>query len=236
MEPYLFDDFTKSLAASTSRRQVMKTIAAATLGGILGLSGIGEAFARSCKHLGNRCKKTSDCCGVMTCGSHHTCTCPSIGGIQQCDNVNCFCQSGQICDSNHFCCPDSQYCTLSGQCCVAGKSCCDGNNCVDLSSDDNNCGRCGNKCSGSEICIGGSCQCVPPYTTCGGTCVDTDTDPNNCGGCGFVCGGGSGTCSNGICCVPCTNPNNPTCCATVAGQPICCIGYPSVNAVCSTEC
>ncbi len=37
MDPSRFDELTKALATATSRRQTLKTIAAATLGGILGL-------------------------------------------------------------------------------------------------------------------------------------------------------------------------------------------------------
>jgi hypothetical protein len=46
MEPYRFDELTKALATSTSRRQALKTIAATTLAGLLGLSGIDTAFAK----------------------------------------------------------------------------------------------------------------------------------------------------------------------------------------------
>jgi hypothetical protein len=229
MESNFFDEFTKSLATATSRRQALKTIAATTLGGILGLSRIGEAFAKKCKPAGRHCHQGSECCGIMTCDpSTNTCTCPA----NRCDNVSCLCPSGEFCDSNGVCCPGAQFCA-NGQCCPDGSVCCNGVSCADLSSDDNNCGACGNVCSGSEICINGTCQCVAPFTQCGNTCVDTASDPNNCGGCGIVCGG---TCSGVMCCVPCTNPNNPTCCATEVGQPICCLGYPSVNAVCSTIC
>ncbi len=30
--------------------------------------------------------------------------------------------------------------------------------CVDLQNDDRNCGECGNRCGGSEICLDGECQ------------------------------------------------------------------------------
>ena len=44
MDPTSFDDLTKALASSTSRRQVLKTIVATTLGSLLGLDGIGTAL------------------------------------------------------------------------------------------------------------------------------------------------------------------------------------------------
>ena len=52
MKPSRFDDLTKALATATSRRQALKAIAATTLGGILGLSGIETVFgATTCKCL-----------------------------------------------------------------------------------------------------------------------------------------------------------------------------------------
>src|SRR5947209_665526 len=47
MDPTTFDDLTKALATRTSRREALKTIAATTLGSILGLSGIGTAFGKN---------------------------------------------------------------------------------------------------------------------------------------------------------------------------------------------
>ena len=47
MEPTRFDEFTKVLATPTTRRQALKAIAATTLGGLLGLGGIGTAFAKN---------------------------------------------------------------------------------------------------------------------------------------------------------------------------------------------
>jgi hypothetical protein len=57
MEPSKFDDLTKALATATSRRQALKAIGAA-LGGALGLSRIGIAFADQCKPLDTKCFKT----------------------------------------------------------------------------------------------------------------------------------------------------------------------------------
>jgi Stigma-specific protein, Stig1 len=50
---------------------------------------------------------------------------------------------------------------------------------TNLLSDPNNCGRCGNSCTGVQ---GGVTRC------CAGACVsDITTDPSNCGGCGMAC-------------------------------------------------
>ena len=45
MDSTKFDELTKVLATGISRREALKTIAATTLGSILGLGGIGTAFA-----------------------------------------------------------------------------------------------------------------------------------------------------------------------------------------------
>ena len=45
MEPTRFDELTKVLATPTTRRQALRAIAATTMGGLLGLGGLGTAFA-----------------------------------------------------------------------------------------------------------------------------------------------------------------------------------------------
>ena len=93
--------------------------------------------------------------------------------------------------------------------CPSGKSCCNGA-CVDKTTDSNNCGVCGTKCSGSTpVCCNSACVATPGAISdkscgpCGGVdctknsaqkkccpsgtsyaCVDTTADINNCGGCG----------------------------------------------------
>jgi hypothetical protein len=47
MDSTRFDDLTKALATATSRRQALKALAAATVGGMLGLGGIGTTFAKN---------------------------------------------------------------------------------------------------------------------------------------------------------------------------------------------
>jgi hypothetical protein len=45
--------------------------------------------------------------------------------------------------------------------------------CVDLSSNHDNCGACGNECLPQELCSGGDCvmECPPDRVPCNGTCV-----------------------------------------------------------------
>jgi len=62
--------------------------------------------------------------------------------------------------------------------CPSGKTRC-GGICVDPSTDNNNCGGCGNSCATGATCAGGSCATL----VCNGT----------------ACQGGTACCSNGAC-------------------------------------
>src|SRR5690348_8911201 len=78
MEPSRFDDLSKALATAASRRQALKTIAATTLGGILGLSGIGNVFAKPCTPIGKHCNSKTVCCSGASCNpTTRKCACPS---------------------------------------------------------------------------------------------------------------------------------------------------------------
>ena len=81
--------------------------------------------------------------------------------------------------------------------------------CIDLQSDVNNCGSCGNSCpvptNASALCEDANCdfvcdtgyvplndECIPidlcfPSVNCSGECTDLQNDVNNCGGCDNVC-------------------------------------------------
>jgi hypothetical protein len=85
--------------------------------------------------------------------------------------------------------------------CPTGQMICN-DTCINTTTDNNNCGACG------EVCSGGTCQngkcCPTGQTNCGGTCVDLTTNPDHCGACMNDCG--NGTCQ--------TDPdtNKTTCC------------------------
>ena len=87
--------------------------------------------------------------------------------------------------------------------CSAGQEWC-GGSCVDtitFVNDDQNCGRCGNRCSFSEKCTGGFCDCAPGYEKCMGQCkssADFIGDSQNCGRCGNSCSIGE-SCVGGMC-------------------------------------
>ena len=81
---------------------------------------------------------------------------------------------------------------------------------TDLSSDEQNCGACGNACAPGQTCSFGTCLCPPGTTRCLGRCVDLSSDPDSCGECGFICPGppstsgtGGPLCENGQCSYVC---------------------------------
>jgi hypothetical protein len=89
-----FDELTKNLATSTSRRQAFKAIFVGALGGALGLGSLGQALATSCKSIHASCVHDSECC------SHDCYYAP-----QQQFSGNCGCSSsGHTCSSNGDCC------------------------------------------------------------------------------------------------------------------------------------
>ncbi|PKI48895.1 hypothetical protein CRG98_030743 [Punica granatum] len=65
-----------------------------------------------------------------------------------------------------------------------GPDCCR-KQCVNVSTDRQNCGKCGKKCKYAEIC-------------CGGTCVNPSNDKAHCGKCNNPCRKGN-VCSYGFC-------------------------------------
>ncbi|KAG0667694.1 hypothetical protein C6P46_000231 [Rhodotorula mucilaginosa] len=120
-------------------------------------------------------------------------------------------------------CPSS-YLNGGSSTCRDGRcqtSCADGfdfdfvfNFCRPVSDDDQNCGRCGQKCSipnaATQICSRGQCKvtaCASGYTLSNNACVAANyqTDVNNCGSKGNVCSfspaGASGACVAGQCVV-----------------------------------
>ena len=94
-------------------------------------------------------------------------------------------------------------------CCLSTETCCSGK-CVNTTSDKNNCGACGQVCSG-DFCRDGLCwACELGLTLCDGDCVDTKSNGANCGACGKECTGGK-ECIDGRC----KCPENSTFCGGV---------------------
>jgi hypothetical protein len=88
----------------------------------------------------------------------------------------------------------------SGNACEPGLTSC-APTCVDTRTDPNNCGACGNACSGAApLCFGGACTatCPAPTTNCSNACVDTSSSATHCGSCGNACSTGK-VCGSGAC-------------------------------------
>lgn len=64
-----------------------------------------------------------------------------------------------------------------------------GGACVDLQSDPDHCGVCGQVCESAMACDRGECRdgCRNGREICDRFCVDLDADPDHCGGCGITC-------------------------------------------------
>lgn len=98
---------------------------------------------------------------------------------------------------------------------------------IDLSSNAQHCGACGNTCLGGPnttgSCVNGTCQaqgCALGWANCNGSLADgcemhIQTNPTNCGACGISCMAGA-TCVAGLCMGGMTGP---TPCATDATCP-----------------
>jgi Stigma-specific protein, Stig1 len=105
--------------------------------------------------------------------------------------------------------------------------------CVDTNTDPNNCGACGNQCSGGQVCCDGFCATCPTGGICngGGGCVcpegtaectpgqcqDVLSDPANCGYLCQQCPSNYPNCCLGSCTDISNDPNNCGECAYQCG-------------------
>jgi hypothetical protein len=87
--------------------------------------------------------------------------------------------------------------------CSGGLEAC-GANCVELDSDPDHCGACGNACDPNLVCSQGNCaaSCASGETNCDGACVDVNESTQHCGGCGQPCNAGT-PCVGGTCTTVC---------------------------------
>jgi hypothetical protein len=106
-------------------------------------------------------------------------------------NANC---AGSACNAGQ--CGGPVMCPIGQRDCGAG--------CVDVLTNIDNCGACGDGCNpASESCVAGRCECTSGGTTCAGAgCVDLSHDPNNCGTCGNTCGDREACIANNCVCRP----------------------------------
>ncbi len=184
MNPTRFDEFTKALARTTSRRQALLLIVGTLAGTVLA-------------GCGSSCSSDSDCSGSQTCvnGMCSSSNSSSSSSDTNSSSNSSSSSSGSGCSGSETSCSgtcvdtntDFNNCGSCGnQCTGSNAGCCNGS-CVDRNTDINNCGSCGFACT-----TGTTPGC------CTGVCTDLGSDNNNCGSCGNACSSGS-TCMNGSC-------------------------------------
>jgi hypothetical protein len=99
--------------------------------------------------------------GACACTSDAQCetaaggTCDTSTGVCSCNGeAGAPCQPGEACRRYH----GTDECSChGGAACAAGQTCCDAGGCVDLQTDANNCGACGNACPNGQTCTAGQC-------------------------------------------------------------------------------
>ena len=149
-----FDELTKELAKSTSRRHALKTILTASVGGVVGLGAIRSAFGNNsfCDQWCHAVFGDTRAAGKCTAdAAHHTGLCITCGEVEPADiccvrNDLGFCVGGTVADT---CGCDSAQC----QTCDATTGTCVG-------------------CPPGSTCENGQCSCVGgvcgTYTNCEG--------------------------------------------------------------------
>ena len=222
MQPSNFDELTKALASSTSRRHALRTIVAASVGSFFGLGGIRSVFganrdcAKWCKQVfGPNTPAASQCASDA---AHHR------GLCYQCPSAT----PASICCVRNT----SGYCSGTS----AARSPCDSAQCQTC---DEQHGNCVSTCSSSETCCNGTCaQC----------CMDSDCTGQKCcsGTCSQCCA--DSDCPSGQTCVSgqcmCVTPSPPPTgpdqlgCLCNSGQVLLCMaaGCPNRAAVCADAC
>jgi hypothetical protein len=223
MDPSTFDNLTKALATSTSRRQALRRLGGALSATLLASWPFGQALAQGggnsdCAHFCNAIFGVgTPAAGQCTSdAAHHKGLCYTCGPAS----------SG---GTRSICCPknSSGYCSSysSATCCDSGKTCLSGSCCATANV-------CGSTCLATP-CKTSQCQmCDPTMGTCVGcpssqTCLNGSCCPND-QVCGSSCGCPQGqTCQNGTC-VPqcsvllgfaCTSASQ--CCDTGQGKTTC---------------
>jgi hypothetical protein len=170
-----FDELSKLLAESVSRRESLRSIGVALAGAMLGSWGAGTVWAARPDRCGAFCR-----------------WCPTKAQRNQC------LAACRACNGN-----TSRLCGSCGAyvCCASGTVCCNGT-CTNVNSDPANCGACGSACTAGTSCVNGTCStsdgCFGGQVRCDGVCREIGGDPSNCGGCGVQCGPGQ-NCAGGLC-------------------------------------
>jgi hypothetical protein len=149
-----------------------------------------------------------------------------------CDPATQFCDAGSCCNRQNVACQADDECCNFAPTTTIGTRCC-GNVCIFVTSDEQNCGACGNTCDSGEQCEGGVCcnfsgdcavddDCCSGRACCDGSCVGLN-DPAHCGRCENTCPA-LNACVAQACCGAQTAPcqSNDDCCSTTGDALQCC--------------
>ena len=174
-----FDQLTRELGTTASRRKAIRIMAGAVATGGLSLIGLRPAGADDpgrCRKIGVPCRRNTECCSGFCDPATARCACPPRTNlcpktglcISQCSGGTVFNPETCECD----CPPGTVVCVNSMGfrfCCPAGSTCCDF--------------VC---CPSGTACCGTISMCCPTGTTC----------------CGFQCCPSGSTCCGSQCCPP----------------------------------
>lgn len=197
MDGSRFDELTRSLARTRSRRSLLK-LAIGSLGAAVATRA-GATAATVRRGPGSICRNAADCqsgiCGPVDRTGRRRCLCPV--GQERCN--------GACLDPLTVYQSDPKNCGSCGRRCAAGAVCCNGD-CVPVVAVCR--GVC---CASNQICAESGC-CTPESvaTTCAAECgarINNCGQPVDCGPCcgevGDACGANgdccSGVCVNGLC-------------------------------------
>jgi hypothetical protein len=181
-----FDQLTRKLSTTTSRRHALKIFGLATVGGVTSLVGAGSARAAPgrCFNGGHGCRQNEECCSKFCDPTTATCACapgtymcPDTGICVSCPSgyvfnattCECECPAGTI-PVNGTCCANPLQCSVSSDCCPGFR--CDPKT--------GRCMPCTNPpaCkSSAECCSGYVCADNPATTSGPGICVPASTVP-----------------------------------------------------------
>jgi hypothetical protein len=186
VDPTRFDAFARALSAQPTRRGVLRLLAGAGLGGVLGARRR-VAAAAACRLVAQTCDATRVCCAGARCATDSkTCVCkagftacPLPAGGRQCFDLQT--------DERH-CGTCARTCDAATQTCSKGRCCPKATPTFCVTNPTTGAGVCVDPCGGgcTPNCAG---KCGGP-DGCGGTCPGTCAAPQTCGGGGTpgVCG------------------------------------------------
>jgi hypothetical protein len=165
--------------------------------------------SKNCGACNNICPDIQTCtegkciCPVGTVwyrssGEDHKCVDNSSGRYKDFDGIYYdTLTSSERCGSTGVRCRSSDQHCIDGNCvCIVSNTTDCNGTCIDLNTDNNNCGGCGNKVPDNTTCQGGkpigTYQFVycpkEPWPSSNYTVSDTSNDTSNCGECGKTCG------------------------------------------------